>query len=236
MERFQKFMIWLSSMILIKRYGLAGSEHKELKDFVNTFLPSFNVILSDKLMDNVLVMPVRKTIFIGNNMPDILNPRELKAILFHEIAHVLKGHVEAMARKGFSKPLFKLQLAWIVITISMMIVLYMSITRLIGKMITTDDEKKHRNLMIMFITSFVIFQLFYISMTVKMVKETRSLGKELMNLSRNNELEADKLVGELGFAMDLINGLKKFVKNIDGPETGSHPNLRTRMNNLKVGE
>lgn len=186
------------------------------------YLPKITVYTIDSLVVNACAMG-RHTVAVTRGAMETFSEDELKAVIAHEIGHILYGHTTALLLNIVGNGVFSI----------FVIVAKCVITIL--DLLQTPFEKRTRGISYLFISLFRF--LFNVVLFLFMF-----IGNVILSAnSRNNEYQADEFAHQIGFGENLIESLYLLQKMSLGEEmelvermTASHPLIAKRIGRLET--
>ena len=186
------------------------------------YLPKITVYTIDSLVVNACAMG-RHTVAVTRGAMETFSEDELKAVIAHEIGHILYGHTTALLLNIVGNGVFSI----------FVIVAKCVITIL--DLLQTPFEKRTRGISYLFIS--LLRFLFNVVLFVFMF-----IGNIILSSnSRNNEFQADEFAHQIGFGENLIESLYLLQKMSLGEEmelvermTASHPLIAKRIGRLET--
>lgn len=186
------------------------------------YLPKITVYTIDSLVVNACAMG-RHTIAVTRGAMESFNEDELKAVIAHEIGHILYGHTTALLLNIIGNGVF-----------SVFVIVAKCVLSILD-FIQAPVEVKTKGISYLFIS--LIRFLFNVVLFVFMF-----IGNIILSANnRNNEYQADEFAHQIGFGEDLIESLYLLQKMSLGEEmklvermTASHPLIAKRIGRLET--
>ena len=203
---------------LVPLYEEVYSEAKEQYPY----LPKIKVYTIDSLVVNAFAIG-RHTIAVTRGAMETFSEDELKAVIAHEIGHILYGHTTALILNVIGNGIF-----------SVFVIIAKCIITILD-LLQTPFEGKTKGISYLFLSLFRF--LFNLILFVFMF-----LGNVILSAnSRNNEYQADEFAHQIGYGENLIESLYLLQKMSLGEEmalvermTASHPLLAKRIGQLET--
>lgn len=186
----------------------------------NKYLNKIEICIIDNMTVNAMALG-RRTIAVTKGAINTFTEEQLKAIIGHEIAHIVNDNTTASLYAMIGNGIFTL----IILTYKLMLLLWEYILKLfLGK----------RNILsvLIRISKFILEVIIFIL--------TFGFQIIMMKNSRNNEFEADKFSYDLGYDTDIIEALYLLEKISLGDNStiiqkmvASHPRITKRIEFLE---
>lgn len=186
----------------------------------NKYLNKIEICIIDNMTVNAMALG-RRTIAVTKGAINTFTEEQLKAIIGHEIAHIVNDNTTASLYAMIGNGIFTL----IILTYKLMLLLWEYILKLfLGK----------RNILsvLIRISKFILEVIIFIL--------TFGFQIIMMKNSRNNEFEADKFSYDLGYDTDMIEALYLLEKISLGDNStiiqkmvASHPRITKRIEFLE---
>lgn len=187
-----------------------------------SYLPEIKIYTIDSLVVNAFAIG-RHTIAVTRGAMETFSEDELKAVISHEIGHILYGHTTALILNVIGNGVFSV---FVIVAKCVLSVL---------DLLQAPFEEKTKGISYLFLSMFRF--LFNLILFVFMF-----LGNVILSAnSRNNEYQADEFAHQIGYGGDLIESLYLLQKMSLGEEmalvermTASHPLLAKRIGRLET--
>ncbi len=203
---------------LVPLYEEVYSEAKEQYPY----LPKIKVYTIDSLVVNAFAIG-RHTIAVTRGAMETFSEDELKAVIAHEIGHILYGHTIALLLNIIGNGIF-----------SVFVIVAKCVLSILD-LLQTPFEVKTKGISYLFLSLFRF--LFNLILFVFMF-----IGNVILSAnSRANEFQADEFAHQIGYGENLIESLYLLQKMSLGEEmalvermTASHPLLAKRIGQLET--
>ena len=163
------------------------------------YLPKITVYTIDSLVVNACTMG-RHTVAVTRGAMETFSEDELKAVIAHEIGHILYGHTTALLLNIIGNGVF-----------SVFVIVAKCVITILD-LLQTPFEKRTRGISYLFIS--LLRFLFNVVLFVFMF-----IGNIILSSnSRNNEFQADEFAHQIGFGENLIESLYLLQKMSLGEE------------------